>query len=67
MRDVEKRGSRRTRVFGLPGKWEGDVEDVAFIEGGRRVGGTKGAKERKEGRVEGGFERGVARWVRRRW
>ena len=64
MRDVEKRGSRRRRVFGLPGKGEGDVEDVAFI--GRRVGGTEGAEERKEGGVEGGFERGVAWWVRRR-
>jgi len=53
-------------VFGLPGNWEGDVEDVAFARGGggRGVGGTKGTEKRKEGGVEGGFERGVAWWVR---
>lgn len=50
-------------MFGLPGNWEGDVEDMAFTGGGRRLGGTKGAEERKKGVMEGGFKRGVAWWV----
>jgi hypothetical protein len=31
------------------------------------VGGTKRTEERKERGVEGGFQRGVAWWVRSRW
>lgn len=54
-------------MFEVPGKWEGDVKDVTFIGGVRRVGSTKGAEKRKERSVEGGFERGVVRWVRSGW
>jgi hypothetical protein len=54
-------------VFEVPGNWEGDVEGVAFTGGRRREGGTKGSEKRKERGVEGGFERGVAGWVRSRW